>query len=104
MSFKDMLKDDLDIFISPEEFAEDIKIGEKIYQGILTYNSDKYKQVYEGVIVGIDIIISLKYDPELYQRYKPGKTILVNDEVCIVNNANVTEELLTFYLLKNVGG
>ena len=104
MNFKEMLESDLDTFINLVEFAETINIGGNSYVGIITYRDETTKQVYEGMMIGSDLIISLKYDEHLYQRYRAGKTVSVNNILYLVNNIELRDGLLTFYLIRNEGG
>ena len=101
MSFKDMLKDDLDIFINPEEFSEEVILGEKEYIAILTYSDKKSIPLYEGIVKNVDLTLSLKHDKELIERYPEEAAMMVNGVPYIVNKIHSVEGILTFYLFKN---
>lgn len=103
MNFKEMLQDDIDIFINSDEFAEETTIGEKKYNAVLTYSSDKNIPVFEGMVEDVDLILSLKHDEELFKRYTEQTAIVVNNVSYLVNKVHSVERLLTFYLLKTQG-
>lgn len=103
MNFKEMLKSDLDIFINLDEFAEMVKIGDKEYPAILTYSSDETAQVYDGIIIKVDLTISMKHDEEIFNRYIEGTAVNINDVPYIVNKVHSVDGILTYYLLKSQG-
>lgn len=103
MKFKDLIKEDIDIFINDLEFAEEMTIDDKKYIGVLTYRDEKNKQVYEGLMIGSDLVVSLKYDEVLFNRYRAGKSLKLNGYLYIVNNIESRDGLLTIYLIKNEG-
>lgn len=47
--FKDMLKEDLEIFINIEEMGERVTINEKDYQGVLEHPNNEFTGEYEGI-------------------------------------------------------
>lgn len=104
MNFKEMIESDLDIFINLGEFAENINISGKSYPAIITNQPESSKQAYEGMLIGTDVVISLKYDEELYKKYRAGRTISINNIIYIIHNIELRDGLLTFYLIKNEGG
>lgn len=80
MNFKDQIKNDIDIFLNIDEFAEEILIGKKKYRGILTNpaNEDP-KNEYEGVYNEVDLKLYLVYDDSL-KKYTTGKEMIVNEK------------------------
>lgn len=100
MNFKEMLQDDLDIFINPEEFGEKVMLGDKEYVAVLTYSSEETIPIYEGMVKSVDLTVSLKHDTELFEEHTEGTSLPVNGVQYIVNKVHSVEGILTFYLLK----
>lgn len=100
MNFKEMLQDDLDIFINPEEFGEKVMLGDKEYVAVLTYSSEETIPMYEGIVKSVDLTVSLKHNDELFKKYTEETALSVNGVQYIVNKVHSVEGILTFYLLK----
>lgn len=103
MNFKEMLQDDIDIFINSEEFAEEITIGEEKYTAVLTYSSNKNIPIFEGMVEDVDLILSMKHNDKLFKLYRETTAMDVNKVSYIVNKVHSVEGLLTFYLVKKQG-
>lgn len=100
MNFKEMLQDDLDIFINSEEFGEKVMLGDKEYVAVLTYSSEGTIPIYEGMVKSVDLTVSLKHNDELFKKYTEETALSVNGVQYIVNKVHSVEGILTFYLLK----
>lgn len=103
MNFKEMLQDDINIFINSDEFAEVVNIGGKQYTAVLTYSDEKNISLYEGMVKDVDLILSLQHDDELFKLYKETVAMDVNRDTYLVNKVHSVEGMLTFYLLKTQG-
>lgn len=103
--FKDMLKEDLKIFINIEEMGERVTINEKDYQGVLEHPSNEFTGEYEGINTAISLILYIKYDSKDkdLKNIKLGKALKVNSEIYIVNNVYVEEGILIIKLEEKEG-
>lgn len=100
--FKDMLKEDLEIFINIEEMGERVTINEKDYQGVLEHPNNEFTGEYEGITEAIALIVYLQ-EQEEFKKFKTGKAIEINNSTYIINNTYVEEGLRIIRLTENRG-
>lgn len=100
MSFKEQLKNDIDIFINLEEFAEEINIDKKVFKGVITNpKMEDPKYEYEGVYNELDLKLYLESKEEL-KKYTTGKSITVNNNYYTVYRAYDEEGIFILELTK----
>lgn len=100
MTFKEQLKEDTKIFINLDEFAEEIIVDKKKYQGIITHPThEEPKNEYEGVYSASELKLYLIYDSSL-KKYTSGKSVTVNNNFYIVHRAYEEEGIFVLELLE----
>lgn len=100
--FKEILREDLNIFINIDEMGEKVIIEGKEYIGILEHPDRDFKEEYEGIGEGISLIIYLKEKPDI-QGKETGKSLEVNEKIYIINDSYEEEGLYVIKLSERIG-
>lgn len=100
--FKQMLREDIDIFLTIEEMGETINIEGNEYIGVIEHLEKDFSEIADmDIYTSIDIIIYLKEEDFSLKRRNAGKKLKVNNTSYIVNDWYV-EEGMTIIKLKEV--
>lgn len=100
-SFKEMLEEDIDIFLYIDEFGEKINIDDKEFIGVIQHlDRDFTDTEVIGSMNSVTVILYL-YDKKELRKYKIGKAITVNSTAYIVNNSYVENGMRIIKLEEN---
>lgn len=101
-NFKEMLEEDIGIFINIEEMGETIRIGEKEYSGVIEFPEKEFSEIQDGFSEAISLIVYVKECLD-FKAYKIGKGLKINDTFYVINNTFVEEKIRVFKLIENIG-
>lgn len=101
-NFKEMLEEDINIFLNLEEFAEPINIDGQEINGVIEYLERDFKEEDLTVLTTVSVVLYLP-DVKFLKKYKQGKAITVNNTTYIVNNSYLENSMRIIKLEENTG-
>ncbi|MBR8701155.1 hypothetical protein IX317_001847 [Fusobacterium sp. DD29] len=102
-NFKDMLEEDIDIFLNIDEFGEELDIDGEKFIGIIEHIERDYRDQDTILSMNAIAVVLYLYDKKELRKYKKGKAITVNNTTYILNNSYVENGMRIMKLEENSG-
>lgn len=107
MKLNDLFEQDIDdIFMDSSEMMESLTIDDEKMNGILILESQlstSKKKNSEGISKTDGSALFLKFNDEIYKKYKPNRTIEINDVTYIITNRSKEFGLIKLKLEEREG-
>lgn len=107
MKLNDLFEQDInDIFMDESEMMESLIVDNNKMNGILILESQlssTKKKNHEGISKTDGTALFLKFNEEIYKKYKPNRTIEINDVTYIITNRSKEFGLIKLKLEEREG-
>lgn len=107
MKLNDLFEQDInDVFMDSSEMMESLVVDDEKMNGILILEpqlSTSNKKSNEGISKTDGSALFLKFNEEIYKKYKPNRTIEINDVIYIITNRSKEFGLIKLKLEEREG-
>lgn len=107
MKLNDLFEQDInDVFMDSSEMMESLAVDDERMNGILILEpqlSTSNKKSNEGISKTDGSALFLKFNEEIYKKYKPNRTIEINDVIYIITNRSKEFGLIKLKLEEREG-